>query len=279
MAPASNHSIAQPFTFGGVAGFAHVSFGWLLMFQICAAVIAAGAMVTFVELGWAPVIQRTIQQFPATGQIQQQRLSWPTTTPVRTFGSSFLCVSVDPAGSLDPAEGADLQLELGQKELRLRSFLGYVAVPYPAGYVIALNRTELEPWWGAWHLAMTVTAAAAVVAGLWLTWAVLALIYAWPVRLIAFYADRALTWLGAYRVAAAALLPGALFFSLAILAYTWHRLTLLQLLLAALLHLMIGWAFVLVTPFCLPRTPARGTVGKKNPFKAQAAESENPFAE
>jgi hypothetical protein len=79
-------------------------------------------------------------------------------------------------------------------------------------------------------------------------------------------------------MAAASLLPGALFLTLAIVAYTLHHINLVQLLLAAVLHVMIGWAYVLASPFCLPKQPLAGSSPAKNPFGTSAQKRGNPFA-
>jgi hypothetical protein len=262
-----NRPLTLPFTFQGVAQFARASFSRLVTFQLGVALIAAGGAAAFFELAWAPVVQRVLAKLPDTGTIQDGTLRWPRPEPVRALGSSFLWISVDPTDSLEPSEGADLQLEFGRTELRLRSLLGYWSVPYPKGYEIAFNRPDLEPKWGAWHLPLLVAASTGVTLGLLIIWSALALAYLWPVRLIAFYADRTLSWPGAWRLAAATLLPGALFFELAIFGYLFHHINLVQLLFAGVLHLMIGWVFVLACPFCLPREPElEGTGRKSNPF-------------
>jgi hypothetical protein len=279
----SNRFLTQPFTFKGVADFARASLTRLFCFQVALAVFAAGAVTCFLEVAWVPVIQMVIDRLPRSGMIRSGKLEWQRTEPIRTVGSTFLWISVDPADSMELGEGADLQLEFGRTELRLRSLFGYWVVPYPKDYVVAFNHTELEPWWGAWHLPLSIAAATTITAALLLVWVFLALAYLWPVRLIAFYADRRLSWAGAWRMAAAALLPGAVFFSLAILGYTFHRINLVQLLLAAALHILIGWAYVLASPFQLPRegNAPQNKSGSRNPFGTGKAKGpgKNPFSD
>ena len=276
----STSFLTQPFTFGGVAAFARASFGRLALFQIAVALFAAGVVAIFFEFAWVPVLKRAIEALPRTGDIQNRTLNWGQASPLRSAGSSFLWISVDPADSLEPGEGADVQLEFRKAELRIRSLLGYCSVPYPDGWVIALNRAELEPWWGAWHPGITLGLGVSVFLGLFLIWTAIALAYLWPVRLIGFYADRKLSLGGAWRMAAASLLPGATFLTLAILAYTVHRINLVQLLLALVLHVMIGWAYVLAAPFCLPRQSAPGGgPPAKNPFGPPTGKPNNPFAD
>ncbi len=74
---------------------------------------------------------------------------------------------------------------------------------------------------------------------------------------------------GPWRLGAACLLPGALFFLAAIVAYTFHRINLVQLLGATVLHFMIGWVYLLFAPFSLPQEPTAGAgkVRAVNPFE------------
>jgi hypothetical protein len=59
-------------------------------------------------------------------------------------------------------------------------------------------------------------------------------------------------------------------------------LNLVQLLAAAVLHLMIGWVYLLFSPFGLSRQelPGRGARGAANPFSDEStpAHSANPFS-
>jgi hypothetical protein len=95
--------------------------------------------------------------------------------------------------------------------------------------------------------------------------------------LLAFYADREGSWWQAWKLACAALLPGALLLSLAILGYTCQHLHLVQLLLAFLFHLVMGWVYGLFAPFCLPR--ARAVSSTRNPFEQKKRKPQNPFAD
>ncbi|MFO1498893.1 MAG: hypothetical protein U1G07_10965 [Verrucomicrobiota bacterium] len=168
----------QPFTFSGVASFAHAPLHRCFLIQGCVALLAGMTAACFFEMAWVPVIRQTIAALPSSGRIQDGQLRWPAPGPVRT-GTTFLWISIDPNDALDQGEGADLQLDFQRSDLRIRSLLGYVAVPYPQGLLIAMNRTEVEPWWGAWRPAFPVGIAVGTVIGLFVTWTLLALAYAW----------------------------------------------------------------------------------------------------
>ena len=257
----------QPFTFGGVAAFARVSLARLLGVELIAALLAAGSLVWFLHSAWEPPLRQAISQLPENGSLENGRLDWPAESPKRLAEGSFLSVIVDLAHSGEMGFVADLQVELGERDFRLRSILGYLTLRYPTDWRVPMNRLELDPWWGAWRSVVFLGLTIIVMIGLLIGWAVLATLYFWPVRAIAFYADRQLTWAGAWRLASAAMLPGALLMSAAIVAYSFQRLNLIQLLFAAAMHLAFGWGYLLMSPLWLPRVisgPTNRT--SKNPF-------------
>jgi hypothetical protein len=86
-----------------------------------------------------------------------------------------------------------------------------------------------------------------------------------PVRLIAFYADREMKIGAAWRLAGAAMMPGALLMSGAVVLYSLHRLNLVGLLFAWLLHLVLGWIYVGIAPARLPRL-STALPRRRNPF-------------
>jgi hypothetical protein len=96
------------------------------------------------------------------------------------------------------------------------------------------------------------------------SWWSLALLYVPLVKFIAFFADRAVTWGGAWRVAAAALLPGACLVALALLLYGSGVIPLFQFGLLYALHIVAGLVFVITSPFFLPKIFT--APGAKNPF-------------
>ena len=258
----------QPLTFGGVAAFAQAPFGRLLFVQFIVALLAAGSIVFYFRIGWNSPIQQAIDQLPAQGEIAQGELRWTGPAPLRLGEGTFVSFVLDPENSGELGQAADMEWILTRRELRLRSLFGYLSFAYPADWTISISRAELKPWWGAWQPTILTLLIAAVVIALFVSWWMLSAIYVLPVRLIAFYSDRKLSWAGAWRLAGAVLLPGAAFMSAAILAYGIHRLNLLQLLAAAVAHFVIGWVFVVAAPTCLPRLSLQtpGAVRPRNPF-------------
>lgn len=255
----------QPLTPRGVAAFAGAALGRLLLVQFIVALIVAGTVVWFLHTAWFPMVTTAIRQLPERGQIRGGQLDWPEGSPSVLAQGRFLAFVVDlrHEGTARPA--THLLLEFGQKDFKVFSLLGYLEGTYPRGWTIAFNRGDLQPWWGAWSPVFLALAAAAVLAGLMLTWGLLATIYCVPVWLLGFFANRDLGWRGSWRLAGAALLPGALLMTGALLLYGLGALDLVRLALGAALHFLLGWAYLVASPFWLPRHPGAAGVGG-NPF-------------
>ena len=116
-----------------------------------------------------------------------------------------------------------MQVEFGREDFKVYSLLGYVQGAYPRSRAVAFNRTELGPWWGAWAPPILAIVAGLVVAGLMVSWACLATVYCLPVWLIGFFANRDCSLGGSWRLAGAALMPGALLMCAAILTVRLGR--------------------------------------------------------
>jgi hypothetical protein len=95
-------------------------------------------------------------------------------------------------------------------------------------------------------------------------WAVLALIYTLPAKFIAWFADRQLSWFGAWRLSSAALLPGAMLMGATVLLYGWEAVDLVGLAFLFVAHLLIGWVYVSGGAWACP--PLYPNVLKQNPF-------------
>lgn len=251
--PARFAGLGQPLTPGGVAAFAHASLGRLLAAELIVALFVSFVGVWFLRAAWFPVVREAIQQLPEHGGLLFGELQWDIDTPRTLAEGKFLAIVVDLEGAGSAGRVADLQIELGRKSLKLCSLFGCLKLPYPQGWVVGLNRTELSPWWDAWQLAMLVGLAALIATSLIVAWSLLAAVYAAPVRLLAFLYDLDAGWLASWRLASAALLPGALFFAAALFLYRVNVADLVRLLFASALHFVVGWIYLLVSPFFLPR--------------------------
>jgi hypothetical protein len=255
----------QPITFGGVASFARASIGRLLIVQFMVALLVGGSVSCFLAVAWFPVVEKAIAGLPEKGTIRRGQLEWTGPTPCLLAEATFLSIAVDLENSQPTGQSADVQVVLHRDGVRLRSLFGSLPIPYPRDWTIALNRVEVEPRWGAWQPFLLVGIGAGVLIGVILIWLVLATIYSLPLRLLTFYSDRDVSWLGCWRLAGAAQLPGALLMSGGILIYGFNRLNFIGLLFAWLLHVVIGWIYIWIAPARLSRLP--GSVRRRvNPF-------------
>jgi len=271
-APVEKPQVAwRPLTPRGVAAFAGATLGRLLLVQFFFALLAAASVVWFLHMAWFPIIQQAIRQLPAQGSIHTGKLDWRGNSPLRLAEDRFLAIAVDLKHEGEARSPAHIQIELGESDFQIIYLLGSVSRAYPLKWNIAVNRAELEPWWGAWAPELLALVAGLLLAGLMLSWALLATIYWVPVWLIGFFGNRALSLPGSWRLAGAALMPGALFLIVVILLYGLGILDPVHLLVAVALHLAIGWIYLFISALSLPLHPAAAAL-KKNPFAIGAAE-------
>jgi hypothetical protein len=263
----------QPLTRRGVAAFARAALGRLLLVQFLAALLAAATVVWLVQTGWFPVIDEAVTRLPAGGELRSGVLEWPGESPASLADGHFLAVLVDLEHEGAARSPAHVQVEFGRKDLKVISLLGWVTMPYPFDWVVSLNRSEREPWWGAWKPAILAMIAAGVMFGLMLSWALLATICFLPVWLGGLLANRDLSLSGSWRLAGAALMPGSLFLTAVLFIYGLGALDLIHLAIAWAVHLLIGWAYLLAALLSLPRHP-EAAPGAANPFAAET--SSNP---
>jgi hypothetical protein len=263
--PEENLPVAwQPLTMRGVAAFANATLRRLLLVQFMVALLAAGSVMWFLHRAWFPTIAEAVRHLPLQGEFRSGRLEWAAESPVCLAEGRFLAVVVDPEHTGKAHSPAHVQVEFGRNDLQMRSLFGSVRWPYPRR-AMAFNQPELGPWWGAWSPAILAIAGGAVVAGLMVTWACLATLYFLPVWVLGFLADRTCTLGGAWLLAGAAQMPGALLMCVAILLYGGGAFDLVRLAAAAVVHLVAGWVYLIGSPFYLPRY-AEVKQAKENPF-------------
>lgn len=242
----------QPLTFAGVAAFARAPFARLALVALVFAALVAAVTVRLLYVGWCPVLQRAIARLPGSGEINDGQLRWPLATPATLADNNFLAIQVDPTGQARFSQGADVQLEFGPRSVELGSLLGYVSVPYPRGWIIGLNRTELEPLWGAWRPYLLTAAGAAAALGLVALWLLLGFVLALPTWAYVSFLGRVATFTACWRLATAALLPGAVPVAIALFVYGHQRLTVPELLLAAASYPVAALVYLMTVPRRLP---------------------------
>jgi hypothetical protein len=200
--------------------------------------------------------------------------------PTILLEDRFLGIVVDAEETHATSLASDVRIQFLGNRVKVCSLLGCMTYSYPRGYVVHLNRPEAEPWWGAWQPIILGIVTVAVPLLLLSSWAVLAALYSPVVWLIAFFADRELTLGGSWRLASAALMPGAILVNAALVAYGMKAIDLVRLLTLLALHVVIGWGYVIASPFFLPRISVASLPPKKNPFATRGEEKtkqENPL--
>jgi hypothetical protein len=260
----------QPLTPRGAAAFARAPTGRLFTMQLVVALIGAAIVVWFLNRNWYPVIRHAIDAAPEQGEIRGQTLDWTGAPSVRLAENRFLALAVDLDHSGQVRSPAHIGVEFGRQDFKVYSLFGFLNFSYPASCRVWFNRTELLPWWGAWAPAILGLAALAVIAGLLLTWMALSTLYCGPVWLIGFFANRDVSLGGSWRLAGAALMPGALLLEFALLLYGAGVLDPLRLLVACAAHFVVGWVYLILSPFAVPLLPS-AVAEKGNPFTHPAA--------
>jgi hypothetical protein len=234
----------QPLTFGGVAAFAGARLGRLLAAELVTAMMVAACIVWFLHRTYCPVILRAIQQMPETARVANGTLQGVPDTVIAE--SKFLAIAATPQPAREIGQDADLQIQLRQNDLCTGSIFWPdwgLDFSYGRGTTINLARSNLEPWWGAWQPVLLIASGAAMVLCLFLLWAALAAIYMAPAKFVAWFGDRYLSWGGAWKLASASLLPGALVATGAVILYAWSVIDLVGLSFFGAVHVIMGWVY------------------------------------
>lgn len=262
---ASQPTAWEPLTPLGVAAFARATLRRLLLVQFIVALLVGGTVAWLLRDAYFPTISAAIAQLPTVGEIRSGKMDWRGESPRLLAEGPFLAFSVDLEQAGEIRSPAHVQIEFGKTKLLLHSLLGYTEVDYPRGWIIAANRTELSPLWGAWRPWLLVATIAGAVVYLLASWWVLATIYCGPVWLIGFFANRELGWRASWRLAGAALLPGAFVMIIGLSFYDLGALDLVRLAFVFVAHLVVGWIYIGVGLFFVPRL-ANLTQPTANPF-------------
>lgn len=277
----------QPFTPRGVAAFARAPLRRLLLLQFLFALCAAVATVWFLRSAWFPTIRQAISQLPADGQMKSGKLYWPGASPVLLAEGHFLAFDVDTNHSGGLRSPAQIQVEFGREDIYFYSLAGYREWPYPGDWNFGFNRVALQPWWGAWEPPIQGLAFAGTMFWCLAGWTALATIYFLPVWLAGLFGDRDLKIRESWKLAGAALMPGAAVMIAAIVLYGFGALDLVQFSAAVVMHVLVGWAYLVWTVWKWPRA-ASTAAAAPNPFSSalpvtndgaqKPTKLENPFS-
>jgi hypothetical protein len=254
----------EPFTPRGVAAFAHAPVGRLLLVQIIVALLGAASVAWFLHDSVFPVVKSAIQNLPAAGEIRSARLDWRGDSPKLLAEGRFLALDVDLEHSGKINSTADVQVEFGKETVWFCALLGYTEISYPDGETISFNRSDLEPFWGAWRAEILFFAAVATTLGLLASWSLLATIYFLPAWLLGFFVNRDLNFRRSWKLSGAALMPGAALMAAGILLYDFGAVDLVQFGFIFGAHFVLGWIYLFVSLLFVPAIPSGFPKG--NPF-------------
>jgi hypothetical protein len=261
----------QPFTFGGVAKFATAPLRRLFLVQLIFAVVTSASITWFASHAYGPVITQTIAQLPETAAIEGGEITG-INTPI-TVQTKFVSVQIDTSNEPAFSELADCQIECRKMSGRacslLRSVLGCIEFDYPSDHKFSLARSHLEPWWGARQPLIWALTFVALVVYMIVSWALLAIVWTFVAKLVAWFADRRLSWFGGWKVCSAALMPGVLLLALAARLYHWQAIDLIALSFFYVGHLVVGLVYVIGGAFKCPKLDFVATKKEakpKNPF-------------
>jgi hypothetical protein len=235
---------------------------WFVLAIVAA--ICGGAVIWFLNNCWAPPIEKAIARLPEQSAIRDGTLHWPHREASDLADNSFLAIHVQPGPAPEMASGSDLEFTFGSKEVDLHSLFGHLYIPYPKGWVISLNRAGAQPWWGAWKPVLLAVIGLLTMAALLLSWGCLGLVYAPLVKLVAFYADRQVSWPGAWKSATASLSTAGVLIAAGLVAYGMQELTLPGLLLLFAGHFLVQ--LICVLGMAMSLLPLPGTAASRNPF-------------
>ncbi len=270
-------SSRMPFTLRGVAAFSGRPASHLLGIAFAVACIVAVSVMWFAHHVWAPVIENAIGQLPQQGQIQHGQLEWSNASPAFLGEGPRFAILVDAEATEGASRVADVQLEFHRNDLKICSPFGIYSVAYPSNYIIGFNHLEAAPAWGAWKPALFAGLGLAVIVGMFASWFGLSLAAMLPLRLLAYLNDREATPLGCWRLAFAALMPGAVLMAFAIALYGAEEIELTDLLVAWPVHLVVGLVYAIGGVLCLPWvTPT--ALKTANPFSTAPPGSPAPKA-
>lgn len=258
-------AFSEPFTPRGVAAFAHAGFRRVVAAQFIFALLAAVAVAYFFHSACFPAVQAAIDTLPLTGRIQSGRLDW-NGGPKMLADGRFLAFNVDPdhSGQWRSAT-ADFQVEFGRDTIRIMSLFGFADFSYPAGETVPFNQQQMDPLWKAWRAEILFLIAVAAIIVFPIIWWIMSAIYFLPAWLMGYFGNRDLSLKSSLKLSCAALLPGALLMTAAIILYTLGVLNLVAFLFVFVAHFVLHWLYLLSALPFLPRVQV--ATADRNPFK------------
>jgi hypothetical protein len=256
----------QPFTPRGIAAIAQVPAGRLFTIQLLVALLSALVVLWFFSSAWFPVVRQAIEALPETGAIQARQLTTPYDSPEPLAMNQFFGAVLDTRNRVTATVASDMVIECRAREFRLCSIFGCHVSRYPASWQLDFSRTSMLALWEAWKPHLLWMTAAGTVVWLMAVWTVLATLYAPLVKGLVFFREREASLSACWRLAGAALMPGAIFLLAGLVLYGIGVIGLIEFLVLAGLHVVVAWVFLFLPVQHLPWR-AGAVVKGANPFQ------------
>ncbi len=220
-----------------------------------------------IHRAWIPGVELALSRLPEKVSFRDGRLGWPTPHPVVLANDRFLSLIVNPGAETTVDRSADIQIELGVRELRCRSLLGWMECPFPAFLDGDFGRSSALPWWDAWKPSLLMVLALVLWVALLISWALVASAYTGPAFLFARMLGKPTTLSQVWRSCAAALLPSGALVTAAGMAYACNQITLLLLGVFWLGHWLVGWVYLIGGIVRFPKaSPLTDPASTPDPF-------------
>ncbi len=261
----------NPLTFRGLTAFSRSSWMRLWIVQCWVALLLGAVFYMTLSAAWGPVLSEALKQLPdepGTAYLEDRTLTWAEVrSPEILAGNRFLSLVIDPQDhSALPGAASDVRVVFKKDHIELHAaLLGQFRVSYHPEWNLKLTQEDVYAWWGAWGKGWSFGILAGALIILWMSWLLLGLFYTPPGWALAYFWDRDISFVGSWKLAAAAVLPGGIFLGVIFAAYGLGRVSWLILWAAFLLHWGIGWIYWIGSIRKLPYVPE------------SAAEHGNPF--
>ncbi|MDB6027627.1 MAG: hypothetical protein JWM68_3850 [Verrucomicrobiales bacterium] len=252
----------NPLTFRGVAKFASSKLPRLLLIEFLFSLIIFSTVVWFIAKNYAPIIVKTIEQLPDTGRLENRTLKG-IESRIESEGK-FLSLTIETNDLADTGTG-DLQVGFGETNIFVCSVVssswGCLTFDYPPD-TLDLNRSSVQPWWGARQPIIIGTVGVCFIVIVFAGLALIAIALMWLPKFVAYFADRKLTLLEAWKLSVAAQFPGIIVLGAAVILYGSQSMDLLSIGVFYAMHIVVDLVYLIGAVFFLPRIATKVA----NPF-------------
>lgn len=261
----------NPLTFRGLTAFSKSSWIRLWIVQCWVALLLGALFYLTLSNAWGPVFAEALEQLPdeaGKAYLENRKLVWvDAKSPQILASNAFLSLVVDPQDhSSLPGAASDVRVVFRGDHIEVHAaLLGKFNINYHPEWNLKLTQEDVQAWWGAWGMGWVFGLLGGALLLLWGSWLALGLFYTSPGWALAYFWDRDIGLFGSWKMAAAAMLPGALFLGVSFAFYGMGQMQWLLLWGAFLLHWGIGWVYWIGSIRKLPYVPEASSE-HGNPF-------------